>query len=76
LLCGELLPVLKWRVGTALFGAALVPLVVAATVGSTVNAFDAALGLLMLSATLAGELLERVMFFSAVSAPRMPGGLK
>jgi DMSO reductase anchor subunit len=32
--------------------------------------------LLLFGASLAGELLERYLFFAAVAAPRMPGGIR
>jgi hypothetical protein len=31
---------------------------------------------LLFGASLAGELLERYLFFAAVAAPRMPGGIR
>jgi hypothetical protein len=78
LLRGELAPLLKWRVGVALFGGVLLPLAIAEAIGSGAQpgALAAIAGLLGAGTTLAGELLERLLFFSAVSAPRMPGGLK
>ena len=36
----------------------------------------AALTALLFLACLAGELLERYLFFAAVAAPRMPGGIR
>ena len=44
---------------------------------SAVSGLDVALALLLLFAlALAGELLERLLFFAAVSAPKMPGALR
>ena len=43
--------------------------------GNNIASFAAITGLLF-AANLAGELLERYLFFAACAAPRMPGGIR
>lgn len=76
LLHGELAPLFAWRIGVALAGAILIPLVLAASLDARTSTLEALCALFALAATMTGELLERLLFFSAVSAPRMPGGLR
>ena len=66
LLSVELAPVLRWRVGLGVVGAVALPAIVAA--GAPAALLAPALPL-----AVAGELLERHLFFRAVAAPRMPG---
>lgn len=75
LLSTTLVPTLRARVLFALFGGAVFPALSAGAVnaGNFTSAFVlAGVGMVAL---IAGELLERLTFFSACSAPRMPGGV-
>jgi formate dehydrogenase iron-sulfur subunit len=76
LLRGELLPLLKGRVGAALAGAVLAPCVLALSIEQGIGGWDAVVALLALGLAVLGELLERLLFFAAVSAPKMPGALR
>jgi hypothetical protein len=81
LLTGDLSSATKWRFGCGLVGGVLLPLgmLLAASSNSAASATDGALALaacVAFALLVAGELLERYLFFSAVVAPRMPGGLR
>jgi len=69
LLRRDLAPQFRARVGLALVGGVLLPLALA---GSPSILF----GGLMLLALAGGELVERSLFFTAVTGPRMPGALR
>ncbi|MBM4361455.1 MAG: dimethyl sulfoxide reductase anchor subunit [Deltaproteobacteria bacterium] len=72
LVVGELRPVALGRLALGVFGAAVL---VAATRGpSTTASIVVAVAALCLLTF--GELLERSLFFTALSSPRMPGGLR
>jgi hypothetical protein len=74
-------PLKTWTAARAVAGAAggvVLPLIVALLGGRAAAAlgpFIAALALLGWALVLAGEFLERELFFRAASAPRMPGGV-
>jgi Fe-S-cluster-containing dehydrogenase component/DMSO reductase anchor subunit len=73
LLVNDLRPLLMLRVGLGLLGGIALPLLCMLLLQDGFNVWLvgwSALGLLTL---VAGELLERSLFFAAVSAPRMPG---
>jgi Fe-S-cluster-containing dehydrogenase component/DMSO reductase anchor subunit len=73
LLRGPLAPILRARLGFAVLGAGIFPLlsVSAVSSGNFTSAFVlAASGAIAL---ITGELLERTLFFAACAAPRMPG---
>jgi hypothetical protein len=75
LLSTTLVPSLRARVVFAVFGGAIFPTLSVSAVSA--NNFSSAF-VLASAGTLAligGELLERLTFFSACSAPRMPGGV-
>lgn len=77
LLARDLRTVTGWRFGTGVVGGIGLPLLILAVAAqpepSTMFcAVAAGLGLLVV---VAGELLERSLFFTACAAPRMPGGL-
>ena len=55
------------RIGAALLGGVLLPLILAT------HGLHPALVWVALFACLTGELLERSLFFRAVDAPKMPG---
>lgn len=76
LLTGTLARAARWRVGLALSGVAVLLVTIALSTPAPADAF--ALGMLTLAAALlltAGEVLERVLFFRALSSSRMPGSL-
>jgi formate dehydrogenase iron-sulfur subunit len=75
LLSTTLVSSLRARVAFAVFGGAIFPALSLGAVSA--NNFSSAflLAAAGVAALLAGELLERLTFFSACSAPRMPGGL-
>jgi DMSO reductase anchor subunit len=75
LLSTTLVSTLRARVAFAIFGGAIFPLlsIGAVSSGNFTSAFI--MGAAGALALIAGELLERLTFFSACSAPRMPGGL-
>jgi Fe-S-cluster-containing dehydrogenase component/DMSO reductase anchor subunit len=78
LMKGEFVRATLWRFVSGAAGGLLLPALLLRTAAapqssSTVAALFAA-GIFV--ATLAGELLERYLFFTAVAAPRMPGGLR
>jgi hypothetical protein len=75
LLSTALAPSLRARVAFAVFGGGIFP---ALSLGAVGNVNFTSAFVLAGAGTLAlicGELLERVTFFSACSAPRMPGGI-
>jgi DMSO reductase anchor subunit len=76
LLRGELSAWLERRVTAGLLGGVLLPWAVALSLRYGVGRWDVAIAFVALFVTLAGELFERLLFFSAVSAPKMPGGLR
>jgi hypothetical protein len=57
-------------------GGIAAPLVLAQALDDGLSSSDVVLALALLGLATAGELLERLLFFSAVSAPRMPGALR
>jgi DMSO reductase anchor subunit len=73
LLTGELAPILRRRVATALLGGVLVPLLAVAATGAGALLTAQVLAGVALAATTAGALLERHLMFTASAAPRMPG---
>ncbi|MCH2109345.1 MAG: dimethyl sulfoxide reductase anchor subunit, partial [Polyangiaceae bacterium] len=65
----------SFRFALGAFGGLLVPsLLIASDVSTSFKAPTIFVGLVML-ALIGGEILERVLFFRAVSAPRMPGAV-
>jgi DMSO reductase anchor subunit len=79
LLSGELSNVTTARFALGLLGGVVMPAMLlsgAATAsGAGIAQFATMTGLLFV-ANLAGELLERYLFFTACAAPRMPGGIR
>lgn len=75
LLWGELRPLTLWRFFLGGLGGVLLPLALLTSLAP--DSLGAALtgSLIGLLALLAAEMIERTTFFSALSAPRMPGGL-
>jgi Fe-S-cluster-containing dehydrogenase component/DMSO reductase anchor subunit len=78
LLKGDLARPARWRFALGIAGGVLIPLVwlMRGRAGAALDGMSVALGVLQFGLLLAGELLERYLFFSAVVAPRMPGGLR
>jgi DMSO reductase anchor subunit len=76
LLVGELLPVTRARFALGFVGGVVCPGLIAVAAASGVTGGVVACGALALVLCVAGELLERLTFFSAMSAPKMPGGLR
>lgn len=75
LLWGELRPLMLWRFFLGGLGGVLLPLALLTNLAP--DGFGAAVtgSLAGLMALLAAEIIERMTFFSALSAPRMPGGM-
>jgi DMSO reductase anchor subunit len=78
LMTGELAGAAKWRFALGTFGGLMLPLL---WLNSEIDVLapGPAMSLLVVgqfAALLAGELLERYLFFTAVAASRMPGGLR
>ena len=76
LLVGELLPITRARFALGLVGGVACPALIAVVAAHGVSTGVVVCGVLALLLTVAGELLERLTFFSAMSAPKMPGGLR
>jgi DMSO reductase anchor subunit len=76
LLVGELLPITRARYALGLVGGVASPTLIALASESGVSTGLLVIGALGLVLAAAGELLERLTFFSAMSAPKMPGGLR
>jgi Fe-S-cluster-containing dehydrogenase component/DMSO reductase anchor subunit len=78
LMTGDLAPAAKWRFSLGVIGGMLLPALWLFQVDPTASAsiFSHVLLAGQFAALLAGELLERYLFFTAVVAPRMPGGLR
>jgi Fe-S-cluster-containing dehydrogenase component/DMSO reductase anchor subunit len=79
LMTGELANVTLARFATGLFGGLLMPVVLLAnlTQGDASGLGTVALlSGLMFAGCIVGELLERFLYFAAVAAPRMPGGIR
>ena len=76
LLWGDLRPLTLWRFFLGGLGGVLLPLALLTNLAP--DGLWAALcgSLVGLPALLAAEMIERTTFFSALSAPRMPGGLQ
>lgn len=74
LLTGSLARTARWRVGCALTGAGLLLVAITLTPSWTPTLCVFALAAVLLLA--AGEVLERILFFRALSSSRMPGGLR
>ncbi|MDP8962065.1 MAG: dimethyl sulfoxide reductase anchor subunit [Actinomycetota bacterium] len=76
LLLGELGMATRWRYALALLGGVLLPLLVLTVTQPTRDPADAAvLTTLAVVMLIAGELIERWQFFTAVTSRRMPGGI-
>jgi hypothetical protein len=76
LLRGELRMAHAWRFNAALLGGLLLPmfwLYHARTAVGAIGVGDLILAFAILAAVLAGEWLERYLFFTACVPPRMPG---
>ena len=81
LLTGDLATATKWRFGCGLVGGVLLPLgmLLVGSLSSAAPATDGPMAFVACVAfalLVAGELLGRYLFFSAVVAQRMPGGLR
>jgi Fe-S-cluster-containing dehydrogenase component/DMSO reductase anchor subunit len=73
LMMGDLSGVTAWRFGCGALGGVLVPALVSVQLP---QASIIGLSVVVLLSVLAGELLERHLFFAASTAPRMPGSPK
>lgn len=76
LLAGELKRPTQARFLIAFFGGVLVPLATLHGLRETSSTLAFVASLVSFLCLLAGEHLERMSFFSALSSPRMPGGLR
>jgi Fe-S-cluster-containing dehydrogenase component/DMSO reductase anchor subunit len=76
LLVGELLPLTRARYALGFVGGVALPMLIALVAAAGVGNGVVLLGVLALALCVGGELIERLTFFSAVSAPKMPGGLR
>jgi DMSO reductase anchor subunit len=65
----------KRRVLLGFSGGVVIPLLLFVSAGSATAGITAVAAVAVLGASIGGELLERFLFFRAVSRPRMPGGL-
>ena len=74
LLAGELNSFLRMRIAFGIIGGLLLPVIILGEIAadSSINPFVAASALAL---CLAGEFLERYLFFTAVVTQKMPGGL-
>jgi formate dehydrogenase iron-sulfur subunit len=74
LLAGELNSFLRLRIALGIIGGLVLPIISLAELaaGFTVNPFVAVAALAL---CIAGEFLERYLFFTAVVTQKMPGGL-
>jgi DMSO reductase anchor subunit len=77
LLSRDFRPLLALRLGAAALGGVLLPLLLFATWRQPDPSLGASLVVMVavIALVTAGELIERWTFFTAVSSPRMPGGL-
>jgi Fe-S-cluster-containing dehydrogenase component/DMSO reductase anchor subunit len=73
LLVSHLFPVFQRRLACVVLGAVVAPLLCAATLESGSSGWARLWAVCSLVLLTLGELLERFTFFSAMSAPRMPG---
>jgi hypothetical protein len=73
LLVSHLFPVFQRRLACVVLGAVVAPLLCAATLESGSSGWALLWAVCSLVLLTLGELLERFTFFSAMSAPRMPG---
>ena len=64
------------RIALGLLGGIAVPLLLAASVASGQEVETVVLLTMLLIGCVAGEVLERYLFFAASTAPRMPGGIR
>jgi hypothetical protein len=80
LMTGDLSNITFARFALGLLGGTVLPSLLASEAAtlsmSTVSVPFAILTAFMLATCLAGELLERYLFFSACAAPQMPGGIR
>ncbi len=78
LLTGDLASQAKWRFVLGLAGGIVIPAIWLARGREAVSTDAASLAIcaVQFCMLLAGELLERYLFFTSVVAPRMPGGLR
>ena len=78
LMTGALRPVVQWRYAFGLLGGVLCPLLMLseASSGGSPQSLAGVVAPIALVACLAGELFERYLFFTAVVANRMPGGMR
>ena len=76
LLWGDLRPLTLWRFSLGGLGGVVLPLSLLTNLAADAQWAALTGSLAGFLALLAGEILERATFFSALSAPRMPGGLR
>jgi DMSO reductase anchor subunit len=76
LLWGELRQLSLCRFGLGMLGGVVLPLVFLTTLAPARVGLALGVSLVSLVCLVAGEMLERTTFFTALSAPRMPGGLQ
>jgi len=75
LLRGELLPMTFLRFSCGILGGIVVPLLALSSVSPRDATLAMVISIVCALLLLVGEVVERMNFFSAASAPRMPGGL-
>jgi formate dehydrogenase iron-sulfur subunit len=76
LLAGKLGPILSLRLACAALGGAICPFLIASgLLNSGAPAVSTATAIMAFLFCIAGELLERSLFFTAVAPERMPGGI-
>jgi DMSO reductase anchor subunit len=77
---GPLANVTMARLASGALGGLMIPAVLTSRLAQAANETDrptlAVLTALLFVACLAGELWERYLFFAAVAAPRLPGGIR
>lgn len=76
LLWGDLRRLTEWRFVLGVVGGVVLPMVFLQTLAPFHPGLGLTVTLMSLACLGAGEMLERMTFFTALSAPRMPGGLQ
>ena len=75
LLRGQLVQLFSARLGLGALGGVLLPLLLTSSMSQLSNTGQLIFLVLSASLLLLGELLERMLFFKALSAPKMPGAI-
>jgi Fe-S-cluster-containing dehydrogenase component/DMSO reductase anchor subunit len=76
LLWGELRPLTCYRFVLGMVGGIVLPMACLTALAPSQAGLALAASLVSLACLFSGEMLERMTFFTALSAPRMPGGLQ